>query len=355
MPRTLLTINNQRLQPALYPSDARTHNGKFGASLTIQAGAALGRKTSDGLLYPCVTATAIQTVTPSASATAGTFTISLLRPNGEIYTTSALAYNASIATIQTALDTASGVTNGVVASSAGSVAPMSNGVALTLTFSGTGYSALSQPLVTADYSSLTGATLAVAAVEPNQVQTITMAAVATAGTFTIAHMRASGVVAEAQVAFNVSLANLQAALDSLTGITNGIVAATGASAAPFSSAGTVTLTYSGTGGYAGGTFPMLGVTPVGTGTIAVTVDDTTITEDGTEKCVGFSEFAFKTDANSVCFLNTASTTPDIMDPGAMTMPYFIAGIFKTEDLPGYRTRHLTDLLGRVLKSGLIKF
>lgn len=56
MATALETLRPNMLTPAQYPNDARQDAAAFGASLTILAGQALGRKTSDNLLYPLNTA-----------------------------------------------------------------------------------------------------------------------------------------------------------------------------------------------------------------------------------------------------------------------------------------------------------
>lgn len=87
----------------------------------------------------------VQTLTPTGDASAGSWTIELTRADGTVWTTGPLAYSASIATIQTALDIATGVANGIVV--AGSGAPIDVPNAMTLTFSGTGYANLPFDLV----------------------------------------------------------------------------------------------------------------------------------------------------------------------------------------------------------------
>lgn len=346
MPQTIFTLTNSRLQPAEYPSDARKYNGKFGASKVFQTGAVIGRKTSDGLLYPALSINDIQVWTQTGTATAGTLTISVMKANGTIGITTALAYNISLAALQTALDVASGTVNGIVATSVGSAAPFSNPAVLTFTYSGTGFSGLQQPLATADISLLTG-TQALVAVNtpPNRVQTITVNIAATAGTFNIGIKRPTGVVGyTGPVAYNASLATWQTALDLASGVANGVVGSSAGSAAPFSSATALILTFSGTG-YAGlpQDLVLFNIGTDVTGTTRVTVDDTTATRDGTDVAVGFCEFGFQTDANSLCYLNTTSTTADMLAVGVATMPYYVGGDFNTVDLIGWNPYMLKQL------------
>jgi hypothetical protein len=357
MVTTLLQFTNDRLQPAQDPQDARTDNGKFGASKTFPAGCVLGRKTSDGLLYPTISVNAVQTITPDVAATGGTWTLSVLKTDGSIGTTTALAYNASIATIQTALDIASGVVNGVVASSAASAAPFSTPTALILTYSGTGFSALNQPLATVDISALVGTTAApVAAVPPDRVWTITPTTAATGGHFVIGITRPDGIVGETgPIVYTASLATIQTALDLASGVANGVVASSAASAAPFTTPTALILTYSGTG-FTGKPQPAPIVQVGGdvTGTTKITIDDTTYTEDGTEVPVGFNIFPFKTDANSQCFLTTGTAASDTVATGTATMPFYKSGTFKIADLPGWNDGMLAPLHAQKRNSTLVR-
>lgn len=356
MPQTIFTITNARLQPAQYPSDARKSNGQFGANQTFFPGSVIGRKTSDSKLYPSVVLSAVYTATPTGTATAGTFTISVVNSTGALTATTALAYNASIATIQTALDIASGVVNGIVASSSGSAAPFSTPTALILTYSGTGFANTDQPKPVYDISQLIDTTaLVTVATIPNDVQTLTPTGTASAGTFEISIMRPTGIWGETgPIAFGASIATIQTALDLASGVANGVVASSAATSAPWSTPTPLILTFSGTG-YAGLPQQLVTYTPNGmTGQTVVTVADTTLTNDGTQIPVGFAEFGFKTDANGVCYLNTTTAGPDIMELGTATMPFYTSGTFLTADLVGWNGGMLAMLGGRTLAAGLIR-
>lgn len=99
----------------------------------------------------------VQTITPTGDASAGSWSFTIVRPTGVPWSTGPLAFSASIATIQTALDIASGVANGIVASGTGAPVDIPN--AMVLTYSGTGYAGLPQTLATIDEgTSLTGNT-----------------------------------------------------------------------------------------------------------------------------------------------------------------------------------------------------
>jgi hypothetical protein len=356
MPVEILQLTNDRLQPALYPGDARTSNGKYGASKFFPKGCVIGRKTSDGLLYPVGTANVVQTFSQTGTATAGTVTLTVPKPDGSFGTTTALAYNISLANLQTALDVATGVTNGIVATSVGSAAPFSNPAVLTLTYSGTGYAAVNQPLATADISNLTGTTaLTASAVQPNRTQVITPTTAASAGHFAIGIKRPTGVIGwTGPLAYDITTANLQTALDLASGVANGVVATVASGSTPFVTPSAITLTYSGTG-YANLPQELAQIVIGGdvVGTTKITVDDTTFTEDGTEKAVGFNEFAFQTDANSKCYINTGTAAADTVATPSMTMPFFNGGYFRKSDLVGWNDAMLVHLGARMHTTDII--
>ncbi len=101
---------------------------------------------SNGLRVATITAIGVnevQTLTFGAAATGGTMRLRVPLANGTMVTTDAITWNATDATwlaaINTALDAATGVSGGIVATGA---APDTE---ITFTFSGTGYAALPQP------------------------------------------------------------------------------------------------------------------------------------------------------------------------------------------------------------------
>ncbi len=95
----------------------------------------------------------VQSVIFGGTPTGGTFTISLKDKKGVTKTTTAIAYNASAATITTALGVALGLTNAVVAT--GSTLPDQT---ITFTYSGTDYSGRAFALLTVDDDLSTGGT-----------------------------------------------------------------------------------------------------------------------------------------------------------------------------------------------------
>ncbi len=101
----------------------------------------------------------VQTFTPDAAASAGTYRIKLQKPDGTYVWTQPIAFGATLAACQAAITLALGAVAGWVASSAGSAAPWSAGpIALVLTASGAGYTAYDYPMCEIDITSLTGVT-----------------------------------------------------------------------------------------------------------------------------------------------------------------------------------------------------
>lgn len=137
------------LTPAQQPGDARPDAVAWGANLTVRAGQAVGIKTSDKKAYPYggigVATNEVQTLTFGVAASGGTLRLSVPKTDGTMVTTAVITWDTTDATylaaINTALDAATGVVGGIVATGA---AP---DTALTFTFSGTGYAAKSWNLI----------------------------------------------------------------------------------------------------------------------------------------------------------------------------------------------------------------
>ena len=204
----------------------------------------------------------VQAITWNSAPTAGTFTITFLKANGAYATTTAIAYGATIATVQAAIDVALGVANGCVVT--GTTYAYQT---MALTFSGTGYTRLAQPLVVVDdtlitaWTSTTGevvsmtttgipaaGTVTISALGVNEVQTVSFPYLMSAGTFTVAILTAAGVWKKTpSLAYSDSAATLNGYLDTMTGVSSGIVATNTVAS---TLAGGFVLTYSGTG-YAG--------------------------------------------------------------------------------------------------------
>jgi len=217
----------------------------------------------------------VQTATPDAASTAGHYHISLTKADGTRVTTAAIAFDATLAAAQAAVTLALGGVAGCVLSSAGSAAPFSAGpIALVMTFSGTGYLRIDQPMVTIDITALTGVTtmtivettkgvpaantVTITALGVSEVQVITPGAV-NAGAWRIRYLGDDGVMCEtAAMAFNADAATIQTAVR-LIHADMAAVVVTGSGSAGLDD-GTVTLTWPQTGVTAG---PHNLVQPVG--------------------------------------------------------------------------------------------
>ena len=135
--------------------------------------------------------------------------------------------------------------------------------------------------VTATYSAISGTAMTIAALGVNEVQTVNLATVATAGVIRLLVQKVDGTLAltpsAAYSAVDATLlANLQAALDTATGVVNGIVAT--AIPATDTDLGFV-LTYSGTG-YAANTWTLAVVDTLFTGNTGANVVRSTTGVDG---------------------------------------------------------------------------
>lgn len=240
----------------------------------------------------------VQTITPDAAASGGSYTITLPKPDGTFVTTASIAYDATLATAQAAVTLALGAVAGWVLSSAGSAAPWSSGpIAVVFTASGTGYTAQDFPAIVVNIGSLTGVTtmtnvettkglptattVTVTALNVNEVQTITPTTDGTAGTWSVQILRPTGVWGSTgPLAHSASIATIQTALDLASGVTNGVVASSAGSAAPFgTSAIALVLTFSGTG-YAALPQTLVRVVDTITSSTCMTVTRTTAGQDG---------------------------------------------------------------------------
>ena len=148
-----------------------------GALLTIAGTAGAPSTSTQGV----VGVNEVQSIAPYLNTvTGGTYTLSLTINGGGVVTTGALAYNASAATVQTAVNAVSGVTAGHVAITGG---PLTT-TALTVTFSGADVDKTNQTQTTIDGSSLvsTGLTVQTGTFNlkstANTVQTATLTATA---------------------------------------------------------------------------------------------------------------------------------------------------------------------------------
>lgn len=158
---------------------------------------------------------AVQTIAITGTLTAGSYTLAFVGPTGTIINTGLIAYNASLANVNTALDAALG--------SSQVVATGTVHTAMVMTFSGSLYAGRPQAMIDLDASDLTGmedsdiAQTTVggqgeqAAVDAVQTVTITGA---TAGTFTITAKNLSGVAkTTGTIAYDATTGTIATALN----------------------------------------------------------------------------------------------------------------------------------------------
>lgn len=129
---------SQQLTPVKSPEQAVIDAAAWGPNLSVTKGQSVGVSTADKKCYPLGSGAAVnetQNVTTTGTTSAGTFVIYI---NG--IETGPIAYNGSIANVQTALDAAFGASQ--------IVAGGGNINALALVFSGSNYTGATQPLVT---------------------------------------------------------------------------------------------------------------------------------------------------------------------------------------------------------------
>jgi hypothetical protein len=177
----------------------------------------------------------VQLVAWTSAPTAGTFTLTFLKSDGTYVTTAAIAYNATCSTtVANAINAVLGTS--AVGTAAVSVAATSSTTAdqgFSITFSGTNYAAVDQPLVVIDTSALTftstagytasettkgvpvANTVAITATKTSAVWTVTVSSVGTPanGAF---YLVINGVNTTA-LAWNIAAADMQAAIRLATG------------------------------------------------------------------------------------------------------------------------------------------
>ena len=240
----------------------------------------------------------VQTVSWDVTPTGGTFTITARKSDGTDITTAAIAFGATCSTTVTnALNALLGTS--AVAVTASSSTTADNG--FYITFSGTGYLALEQPMVTINSASLTSATtvpvatfvettkgvpaantITVTATSVNEVQRVTFAIASTGGNVAITYTdpTTGGLRTTGPAAWNATdstyLSAINAALDLATGVSGGIVAT---AASQIDTDLGFVLTFSGTG-YAGLPHPLVFVSTLPTSSTSSVVTRTTAGVDG---------------------------------------------------------------------------
>ena len=170
---------------------------------------------------------AVNTLVWASQPSAGTVVFTFKLADGTYKSTTAIAYNASLATLNTALDVMTGVGSGIVATGTTYVYQT-----LIFTYSGTGYTHLAQPTPTADVSSLTqttagytctqttigvptaGTVTLSSALGVNEIQTVTITGALSAGTLYFVLVDYLGMAHVCTMAYNVTFATALAALNS---------------------------------------------------------------------------------------------------------------------------------------------
>ncbi len=147
----LNTYAGEGLQPYLFPEEAKTSPVVLAGGTTYVAGRVLGLVPGTGTAV-----NEVQTVTITGTPTGGTFKLSFA---GQ--TTSAIAYNASAATVIAALEALSNIGSGNVAGGGGALP----GTAVTITFQGALAGVNVPMMLTADVALTGGTSPAIAVTE----------------------------------------------------------------------------------------------------------------------------------------------------------------------------------------------
>jgi hypothetical protein len=338
------TLNN-RVIP-LYPGGKRIHVN-IPPGTTIVKGTVIAHITSS--------ANAVQTISDTPTITAGTFTISGTNPlSGEAFTTADIAYNASAATVATAVQTALG--HGGTVTGAGGALP---GTDVTLTFSGA-YAGRPVELMTVNNAGLTGGTLAIAATTvgrsagtfaPHSAAVIAAPTTAPtvagngsgssfgAGTYGVSYTwtTAAGETTPSPVTFATITAAQNLRVSAIT-------APTGAVNANYYVNGV----YAGTTVVSSGTAAQTDLTgasiTVGRDAPDTNTAYTTTGGTGTSKARGIMEYTVTSRADGRVYIGTAT---DQEGEGRDSAPMYYTGTFRTTDLTGLTDVGVADL-GRLI-------
>lgn len=190
------------------------------------------------------------TYTFTGTPTSGTFTLRLWHKDGYWVTTTNIAYSASQATVDAAIEAVLGSASVVTTVTGGGSAI----TAIAIAFSGTGYASTVWPLGSVNRESVAGWTAVAitrstsAGAAQNEVQTITLSGAMTAGVYPLTIFAPDGTPLAIDVAWNTDWATTMAAIN--TAITAAATAWYGAASAGAVMTGTATaqvLTYSGAG------------------------------------------------------------------------------------------------------------
>ena len=340
--------------PAFAPwSEAKRINVKLPASVTYEQGCVLGE---------VVGTNEVQTYTLSTGGTlGGTYTLSFA---GQ--TTAATAFNATAATLQANLEALSTIGVGNVAVTG--TTPTTSGGVLTITFQ----NALGKrdvAALVADNTGLTGTTpggvVAVGTAGSgtvNEVQTIYKSGTVSGGTFTVSFAGQT----TAAVAYNVSAADLQTALENLSNVVPGDVTVTGTAgnnyilrwAGNYAAQDVAAVTI-GNGSITGGGSYLVATASAGqvgsNGTYKACLSSAT---DGSAVAKGVLEFMAATDSSGNITLGGASGGGDKQQFSVgNTVSVFVSGTFRCEDLQqtagaGQLTEAAAAQLGRVAQGSV---
>ena len=360
------TFTMSGLIPAFAPwSEAKRINVTLPASVVYRQGMVLGQVTGNN---------EVQTLTLATAGTlGGTYTVAF----GGV-TSAAIAFNATAATVQTALEAMASIGAGNVAVTG--TTPTASGGVLTLTFQNLlGYADV--PLATLGVGSLTGnsasaITLATAGTSSNQGTStllgVTIGGTSLGGTFTLTY----GGVTSAAIAYNATNAQVQAALDAMSslGVGSAIVlpataSTLGASGGTFlvqfagAKAQAVTTTMTGSNAGLTGSSPTVTITTIIAGVAPTSVGlwkaYSAGATDGSQFAKAILEFDAATDSSGNITLGYASGGGDKQQFAiGNTVSAFVSGTFRSEDLyrgPGVGTidtNALTSGLGRLIEGDL---
>jgi hypothetical protein len=343
------------VQPAFGPwGEAKRIAVKLPASVAYAKGTILGE---------IVGTNEVQTITVTGTPTGGSFTVTFAGA-----TTSAIAYNASAATVQAALEALATIGTNNVACTGGALP----GTAVTVTFqNGLGKQNVVAMTTTDSFTGGTSPASAVATATAgtgtaNEVQVVYASGTVSGGTFTITY---SGQTTSA-IAYNATTAVVQAALEALSNLAPGDVVVTGTAGTRYilTFGGTLLATdvsavTIGNGSITGGGSYLVATATAGeagsNGTYKAVLSSST---DGSQTAKAILEFASATDSSGNITLGAASGGGDKQQT-VTNVPAFVSGTFKCEDLlqtagAGQLTEAAAASLGRIVQgsvtSGLIR-
>ncbi len=360
------TFTNAFTQTGLLPALGGQHGKRMPvrlpASVTYPKGTVLGEVTGNN---------EVQTITLATSGTlGGTYTLSFANE-----TTAAIAFNATAAQVQTALELLSTTGAGNVAVTG--TTPSTSGGTLTVTFQGLlGYAnvpamTLGAGSLTSDMSSaVTTATAGSSGSKGNnELVAVKLGTGGTlGGTFTLTF----GGVTSAAIAYNASVATIQAALDAMSTLGPSATQVLAGAAALGTSGGTFLIMFTGAnaftdvGAVTGSTAGLTGASP--TLTVTKIFDGVAVTSVGLYKAYVYSatdgsqnakcllEFDAATDASGNITLGTGSSGGEHQQTQTYVTAY-VSGDFFTQDLvkqgAGSLDNNAVTQLGRLVEGTVV--